>query len=79
MSAMKRREHRGGLPSLAIRRPVGTAMIASVVIVLGLFFASGLPLDLLPSIVYPQVRAGVSNQGVEPEVLEETIAKPLER
>ena len=79
MSAMKQRTRRGGLPSLAIRRPVGTVMIASVVVVLGLFFASGLPLDLLPNIVYPQVRASVSNQGVEPEVLEETVAKPLER
>ncbi|MGH7483362.1 MAG: efflux RND transporter permease subunit [Longimicrobiales bacterium] len=68
----------GGLPSLSIRRPVGTAMIGLVVVVLGVFFLSGLPLDLLPSIVYPQVRPGVSNQGVEPEVLEETVAKPLE-
>jgi len=67
-----------GLPSRAIRRPIGTAMLTSVVIVLGLFFAAGLPLDLLPSIVYPQIRASVSNRGVEPEVLEETVAKPLE-
>jgi hydrophobe/amphiphile efflux-1 (HAE1) family protein len=66
------------LPSLAIRRPVGTAMLTSVVIVLGTFFASGLPLDLLPSIVYPQIRAGVVNRGVEPQVLEETVARPLE-
>jgi multidrug efflux pump subunit AcrB len=66
------------LPSLAIRRPVGTAMLTSVVIVLGVFFASGLPLDLLPDIVYPQIRAGVANRGVEPMVLEETVAKPLE-
>ncbi|HUG42073.1 MAG TPA: efflux RND transporter permease subunit [Longimicrobiales bacterium] len=71
------RRHRG-LPSLAIRRPVGTVMITSVVVVLGLFFASGLPLDLLPSIIYPQIRASVSNRGVEPQVLEETVAKPLE-
>jgi hydrophobe/amphiphile efflux-1 (HAE1) family protein len=69
---------RSGLPSLSIRRPVGTMMLTSVVVVLGLFFASGLPLDLLPSIVYPQIRVGVSNRGVEPEVLEETVAKPLE-
>jgi CzcA family heavy metal efflux pump len=71
-------KRKGGLPSLAIRRPVGTLTLTSVVVVLGLFFASGLPLDLLPSIVYPQIRVGVSNRGVEPEVLEETVAKPLE-
>ena len=77
---MKRRragEHRG-LASLAITRPVGTLMLTAVVVVLGAFFLSGLPLDLLPSIVYPQIRANVTNSGVAPEVLEETVAKPLE-
>jgi hydrophobe/amphiphile efflux-1 (HAE1) family protein len=80
MSRKERGDSRGhrGLPSLAVRRPVGTAMLTSVVVVLGLFFASGLPLDLLPDIVYPQIRAGVTNRGVEPQVLEETVAKPLE-
>jgi hydrophobe/amphiphile efflux-1 (HAE1) family protein len=68
-----------GIPSWAIRRPIGTLMLTSVVVVLGVFFLSGLPLDMLPSIVYPQVRANVTNSGVEPEVLEETVAKPLER
>jgi hydrophobe/amphiphile efflux-1 (HAE1) family protein len=71
------RKHRG-LPSFSIRRPIGTVMLTSVVVVLGFFFLSGLPLDLLPNIVYPQVRAGVNNPGVEPEVLEETVAKRLE-
>jgi CzcA family heavy metal efflux pump len=67
-----------GLPSWAIRRPIGTMMLTSVVLVLGVFSLRGLPLDLLPSIVYPTVRAGVNNPGVDPEVMEETIAKPLE-
>ncbi len=69
---------RRGLPSFSIVRPIGTIMLTSVVVVLGLFFLSGLPLDLLPNIVYPQVRAGVTNRGVAPEVLEETVAKRLE-
>jgi hydrophobe/amphiphile efflux-1 (HAE1) family protein len=74
----ERTTRRRGLPSLAIRRPVGTVMLTSVVIVLGLFFLRGLPLDLLPSITYPQIRVNVTNRGVEPEVLEETVAKRLE-
>jgi len=74
-----RSDHRhGGLPSFSIRRPIGTIMLTSVVVVLGAYFLSGLSLDLLPQIVYPTVRAGVNNSGVAPEVLEETIAKPLE-
>jgi hydrophobe/amphiphile efflux-1 (HAE1) family protein len=69
---------RRNLSSAAIRRPIGTAMLFSVVLVLGVFFLSGLPLDLLPRIVYPQIRASVTYAGVEPEVLEETVAKQLE-
>jgi hydrophobe/amphiphile efflux-1 (HAE1) family protein len=75
---MKDEKDYRGLPSWSIRRPVGTLMLTSVIIVLGFFFLGKLPLDLLPSIVYPNVRANVTNRGVEPQVLEETVAKPLE-
>jgi CzcA family heavy metal efflux pump len=71
-------DHPRNLSSLSIRRPVGTLMLSAVVVVLGLFFLQRLPLDLLPTIVYPQIRASVSYTGVEPEVLEETVARPLE-
>src|SRR5688500_19732717 len=53
-------------------------MITSTLLVLGAVYVGRLPVDLLPRIVYPQVRVNVSNPGVEPAVLEETIAKPLE-
>ena len=69
--------HRG-IPSWSIRRPIGTIMISAVAVVLGLFYLRQLPLDLLPNIVYPQVRASVNNPGVAPEVMEEKVAKPLE-
>ncbi len=75
---MSNRHAYRGLPGFSIRRPVGTVMLASIVVVVGAFFLSGLPLDLLPGIVYPQIRAGVTNRGVEPAVLEETVARPLE-
>ena len=72
-------EHKGGrLASWSIRRPIGTLTLTSVVLVLGVLFVDRLPLDLLPRIVYPQIRVGVNNPGVEPGVMEETIAKPLE-
>ena len=69
---------RGGLPSWAISRPIGTLMLTSVILVIGAVMVLRLPLDLLPRIVYPNVRVGVNNSGVEPEVMEETVAKPLE-
>ncbi|UCC71550.1 MAG: efflux RND transporter permease subunit [Gemmatimonadota bacterium] len=67
-----------GLPSLAIRRPIGTLAAASVVVVVGLFYVGQLPLDLLPQIIYPQIRAGVNYPGVAPEVMEEQVTKILE-
>jgi CzcA family heavy metal efflux pump len=77
-SSGRARGPRRGLPSLSIVRPVGTVMLTSVILVLGVYFLKGLPLDLLPTIVYPSLRANVNNTGVEPQVLEETIAKPVE-
>ncbi len=69
---------RRGIASWAISRPIGTLMLTSTLLVLGLVYIGRIPVDLLPRIVYPQVRVSVSNPGVEPIVLEETIAKVLE-
>ncbi len=74
MSSEKRR----GIASWAISRPVGTIMLTSTLLVMGIVYVGRLPVDLLPRIVYPQVRVNVGNPGVEPVVLEETVAKPLE-
>jgi CzcA family heavy metal efflux pump len=69
---------RRSLTSGAISRPIGTLALWSVVIVLGGFYVSRLPLDLLPQIVYPQIRANVNYPGVAPEVMEEQVTKVLE-
>lgn len=74
MSEQKRR----GISSWSITRPIGTLMLTSTLLVLGLVYIGRIPVDLLPRIVYPQVRVSVNNAGVEPIVLEETIAKVLE-
>ncbi len=69
---------RRGISSWSIMRPIGTLMLTSTLLVLGMVYVGRLPVDLLPRIVYPQVRVSVSNAGVEPVVLEETVAKVLE-
>lgn len=74
MSAGDRR----GLVHWAITRPVGTSIISVAICVVGISMIGRLAVDLLPRIVYPQVRASVSNQGVDPEVMEQTVAKVLE-
>ncbi len=68
-----------GLTHAAIRRPIGTAAITSVVLVLGLFYVGRLPVDLLPEVVYPLIRVDVAYTGVAPEVIEEQVTRPLER
>jgi len=70
-------EHRG-LSNLSIHRPIGVLAAASVVVVVGLFYAGQLPIDLLPQIIYPQIRASVTYPGVAPEVMEEQVTKVLE-
>jgi len=68
-----------GLTHAAIRRPVGTLAIASVIVVLGLFFLDRLPVNLLPETEYPLVRITVNYPGVAPEVMEEQVTRVLER
>ncbi len=68
-----------GLTHAAIRRPVGTLALASVVLVLGLFFVDRLPVNLLPEVIYPHVRVTVNYPGVAPEVMEEQVTRVLER
>ena len=70
---------REGLASHAIRRPIGTMAITSVVIVLGFFFLDRLPVDLLPEINYPQIRVTVNYPGTAPEVMEQQITRVLEQ
>ena len=76
-SPTTKKEYRG-VASWSIRRPIGTVVLTMVALVLGTVFIGDIPLDLLPRIVYPQIRVNVSNPGVEPMVMEETVAKPLE-
>lgn len=78
MSAAHNERVGSGMSSWAIRRPIGTVMLTATLLILGAVFVGRLPVDLLPEIQYPTVRVNVNNPGVEPVVLEETIAKPLE-
>src|SRR3990170_5432302 len=70
--------HHRGIASWSIRRASGTVRRPLALLGLCRVPATPLPVDLLPRIVYPQVNVSVSNPGVEPSVMEETIAKPLE-
>ncbi len=75
---LNQNEYRG-ISAWAIRRPVATLSITSVIIVLGILFAGRLPVDLLPQIDYPHIRVVVNYPGVTPEVIEEQVTRVLER
>lgn len=70
---------RRGLVHWSITRPVGTSIVALAICIVGVSMVGRLAVDLLPRIVYPQIGAGVRNPGVDPEVMEQTVTKLLER
>lgn len=68
----------GGLAAWSIRHPVGVTMIALAVIVLGLFALGKLAIDLLPHIIYPEIRVRILDPGVSATVMEDRVTRQLE-
>lgn len=67
------------ISTLAIRRHIGTLMLALTVLILGVFFLVRIPVDLLPSITYPRIGLRLDAPGVSPTVAVDEITRPLER
>jgi CzcA family heavy metal efflux pump len=70
--------HGGGLAAWSIRHPVGVSMIALAVVVLGLFSLGRLSVDLLPHLIYPEIRVRILDPGVPAGVMEDRITRQLE-
>jgi CzcA family heavy metal efflux pump len=68
----------GGLAAWSIRHPVGVSMIALAVIVLGVFSLGRLSIDLLPHIIYPDIRVRILDPGVPATVMEDRVTRQLE-
>lgn len=67
-----------GLAAWSIKHPVGVTMIALAVIVLGMFTLTRLAIDLLPHIIYPEVRVRILDPGVPASVMEDRVTRQLE-
>ena len=67
------------ISAIAIRRHIGTLMLTLALIVVGIFYITQLPVDLLPSITYPRIGLRVEAPGVSPEVAVDEITRPLEQ
>ncbi|MGK0170708.1 MAG: multidrug efflux pump subunit AcrB [Gammaproteobacteria bacterium] len=68
----------GGIARWSIRHPVGVSMAALAVLVLGFFALERLGVDLLPHLIYPEVRVRVLDRGVPAKIMEDTITRQLE-
>ncbi len=68
----------GGLAGWSIRHPIGVVMLSLAVVVLGVFAASRLGIDLLPHIVYPEIGVRVTDPGVPAVIMEDQVTRPLE-
>ena len=68
----------GGLAAISARHPVGVSMLALSVLILGLFSLQRLGVDLLPQIIYPEVRVRIVDPGVPSQIMEDQVTRQLE-
>lgn len=66
------------LPGGSVRRPVTTAMVTFVVILLGAVSMSRLQTDLLPDVELPTLSVRTSYEGASPEVMERLVTQIIE-
>ncbi len=66
------------LSDVSIRRPVFTAMLSLLLIVLGVMGFQRLGTDLYPDVSFPVARVGVVYKGAGPGEIETQVVKPIE-
>jgi len=62
----------------AIRHPIGVNMIALAFLVLGAFMLQRLGINLLPDIIYPDIRVRIMDPGVPANIMEDKVTRQLE-
>lgn len=66
------------LPSASVRRPVMTAMVTLIVVIVGAVSLSRLNIDLLPDVELPTVTIRTGFEGASPEVMERLVTQIIE-
>jgi len=62
----------------SVRHPVGVVMLTLAFMVLGAFAIESLNIDLLPRIVYPDIRVRILDPGVPAKIMEDEVTRQLE-
>lgn len=70
--------NKSSIAAWSIRHPVGVSMLALTVVIIGFFTLTRLAIDLLPQIIYPEVRVRIIDNGVPASVLEDSVTRQLE-
>ncbi len=78
MSGSRVTRHAAGLAGWSIRHPIGVVMLTLALMLLGLYALDRLRIDLLPHIIYPDVRVRVLLPGVPAPVMEDEVTRQLE-
>lgn len=68
----------GGLASWSIQRPIAVIMLSLTVLVIGLFSLERLNINLLPDIIYPDVRVRILEPGTPAQIMEDKFTRQLE-
>jgi len=64
---------------LFIRRPIVTTLLTMGVALAGIIAIFHLPVPPLPQVDYPTISVQAQTPGASPEVMAESVVKPLER
>ncbi len=75
---MRQRFRSGGIAAWSIHRPIAVIMLSLAVVILGVFSIDRLSIDLLPHIIYPEVRVRINDPGVPAPIMEDQITRQLE-
>ncbi len=66
------------LPGFSVRRPIFTAMITLMVVIIGMVSLSRLRIDMLPNIELPTLSISTQYEGASPEVMEQLVTQIIE-
>lgn len=76
---MDNRQYRtGGLASWSARRPISVLMLSLTVLMLGFFSLDELRINLLPHLIYPEVRVRIFDANVPTVIMEDKVTRQVE-
>jgi multidrug efflux pump subunit AcrB len=67
-----------GIAGWSLHHPIGVVMLTLASLVLGAFALERLNIDLLPHLIYPEVRVRIVDPGVPAKIMEDAVTRQIE-